>query len=50
MARELVRSGELAAAVSPGAREGLLPRVRPRVSLGTNQFRLVNTELRQKVG
>ena len=30
---ELVRAGELAAAVSPGAREGLLPGVGPRVGL-----------------
>ena len=43
VARELVRSGELAAAVSPGASEGLLPRVRPRVSLETRQVRLIDT-------
>ena len=30
---ELVRAGELAAAVCPGAREGLLPGVGPRVGL-----------------
>lgn len=35
VARELVWSGELAAAVSPGASEGLLPCVRPRVGLQT---------------